>query len=86
VFLTYTPEQEALRDELRAYFAELLTPEVRAGLGGPGEGGTVWRETVRKMGQDGWLGIGWPTEYAGPSRTSSSSSTRCSGPGRPSRS
>ncbi len=66
--LSYTPEQEALRDELRAYFAQLLTPEVRAGLGGPGEGGTVWRDTVRKMGQDGWLGIGWPKEYGGQGR------------------
>ena len=68
MFLTYTPEQEALRDELRAYFAKLLTPEVRAGLGGPGEGGQVFRDTVRQMGKDGWLGIGWPKEYGGQGR------------------
>ena len=68
MFLTYTPEQEALRDELRAYFAELLTPEVRAGLGGPGEGGDTWRKTVRQMGEDGWLGLGWPKEYGGQGR------------------
>ena len=28
--LAYTPEQERLRQELRAYFAGLMTPEVRA--------------------------------------------------------
>ena len=28
--LAYTPEQEALRQEIRAYFAELMTPEVEA--------------------------------------------------------
>ena len=26
------------------------------------------REVVRKMGADGWLGIGWPTEYGGQGR------------------
>ena len=38
MFLEYTPEQQALREELREYFARLLTPEVRAELGEPGEG------------------------------------------------
>ena len=37
--------------------------------------------------RDGWLGIGWPEEYGGQGRsvdsTSSSSSTRCSGPDAP---
>ncbi len=28
--IAYTPEQEALRKELRAYFADLMTPEVTA--------------------------------------------------------
>ena len=30
--ISYTPEQEQLRHELRAYFARLMTPERRAGL------------------------------------------------------
>ena len=30
MYVAYTPEQEALRQELRAYFAELMTPEVEA--------------------------------------------------------
>ena len=68
MFLAYTPEQQALRAELRAYFAGLLTPEVRAELGEPGEGGEAFRRVVRQMGADGWLGIGWPKEYGGQGR------------------
>ena len=33
VHLAYTDEQEALQQELRAYFAELMTPEVEAEVG-----------------------------------------------------
>jgi alkylation response protein AidB-like acyl-CoA dehydrogenase len=68
VYLDYTPEQLALRDELRAYFAELITDEVRDQLGGPGEGSPLFRPLVRQMGKDGWLGIGWPKEYGGQGR------------------
>ncbi len=68
MFLAYTPEQEALRKELREYFAQLLTSEVRAELGEPGEGSARFRDTVRRMGADGWLGVGWPKEYGGQGR------------------
>jgi 3-oxocholest-4-en-26-oyl-CoA dehydrogenase alpha subunit len=69
MFLEETPEQVKLRDELRRYYAELLTPDVKAALaGGGGEGGHVWRDTVARMGKDGWLGIGWPEEYGGQGR------------------
>jgi len=66
--LEETPEQEALRAELRAYFAELLTPEVRHALDTKTEGGETFRTVVRQMGADGWLGIGWPVEYGGQGR------------------
>jgi 3-oxocholest-4-en-26-oyl-CoA dehydrogenase alpha subunit len=69
MFLDYTPEQVALRKELRAYFEQLLTPEVRAELGAAGEGSPVFRTVVRKIGADGWLGIGWPKEYGGQGRS-----------------
>jgi len=69
VFLDYTPEQRALRAELRAYFAEMLTPEVKEKLGVAGEGSDLFRVLVRKMGQDGWLGLGWPKEYGGQGRS-----------------
>jgi 3-oxocholest-4-en-26-oyl-CoA dehydrogenase alpha subunit len=68
MFLEYTAEQQALRKELREYFAQLLTPEVRAELGEPGEGSRLFRGLVRQMGTDGWLGIGWPKEYGGQGR------------------
>jgi 3-oxocholest-4-en-26-oyl-CoA dehydrogenase alpha subunit len=65
----YTKEQEALRQELRSYYHELLTPEVEAGLAeGHGIGSTM-RQVVRQMGKDGWLGIGWPKEWGGQGRT-----------------
>jgi 3-oxocholest-4-en-26-oyl-CoA dehydrogenase alpha subunit len=65
VHLAYTPEQEALRDELRAYFADLMTPEVQAEVARGETGGPACLEAVRQMGRDGWLGIGWPVEYGG---------------------
>jgi len=34
VHIAYTPEQERLRGELRAYFGGLMTPEIRAALSG----------------------------------------------------
>ncbi len=27
--------------------------------------GDVFKELVRRMGRDGWLGVGWPVEYGG---------------------
>lgn len=68
MFLEYTEEQRALREELREYFANLLTPELRAELDAAGEGGAVSRTVIRKIGADGWLGIGWPKEYGGQGR------------------
>jgi len=66
--LEETPDQLALRAELRAYFAQLLTPEVRHALDTETEGGETFRKVVRQMGSDGWLGIGWPVEYGGQGR------------------
>lgn len=66
--LEYTPEQQALSKELRSYFEAMMTPEVRAELGEAGEGSDLFRTLVRKMGADGLLGIGWPTEFGGQGR------------------
>ena len=64
VFLDLTAEQTALRDELRAYFTGLISPTERDAML-TDRHGTVYREVVRRMGRDGWLGVGWPTEYGG---------------------
>jgi hypothetical protein len=72
VHLALTPEQESLRAELTAYFAELVTPEVRASLqASTGEFGDTdaYKAVIRQIGQDGWLGIGWPEEYGGQARS-----------------
>src|SRR5690606_32035820 len=61
--------QEVLRTELRAYFAELMTPAVEAERAAGDTGGPACLEAVRTMGRDGWLGIGWPEEYGGQGRT-----------------
>ena len=70
--ISYTPEQEDLRRELRSYFAELATPErleaLNASSGEMGSG-TVYRDTVAQMGKDGWLALGWPQEYGGQARS-----------------
>jgi len=82
--IALTDEQEALRQELRAYFTELVTPEIRAGLSvatnefdedgkkaDSGEFGdtNVYKSVIKQIGADGWLGIGWPTEYGGQNRS-----------------
>jgi alkylation response protein AidB-like acyl-CoA dehydrogenase len=70
--ISYTPEQEELRRELRSYFAKLITPERREALNSTsGEigRGNVYRETVAQMGRDGWLALGWPKEYGGQARS-----------------
>jgi len=64
VFCDLTNSQLALRDELRAYFSGLLSPGERAALLTERHG-TVYRDVVRRMGRDGWLGVGWPPEYGG---------------------
>ena len=69
MYVAYTDEQEALRHELREYFSGLMTPEVVAECAEGETGGPACLAAVRKMGADGWLGIGWPVEYGGQGRT-----------------
>lgn len=70
--IAFTEEQEQLRRELREYFDGLMTPDVREALeSSEGEygSGDAYKEVVRQMGHDGWLGIGWPKEYGGQARS-----------------
>ncbi len=70
----YTPEQEALRRDVRRFIAENLTPEVRADLERHNEGfgaspsrhksGPLY-ELFQKIRARGWLGISYPKEYGG---------------------
>ena len=71
VRIALTPEQESLRDKLRNYFDDICTPEFRAEqMAGHMEGGgPLYWKALAKMAADGWLGIGWPTEYGGQGRS-----------------
>jgi alkylation response protein AidB-like acyl-CoA dehydrogenase len=61
--LALTEEQDALKSELRSYFA---------GLVGEVEGldseEAPYKHFIRRMGEDRWLGLGWPAEYGGQAR------------------
>ena len=67
--ISFTPEQERLRQRLREYFAGLMTPARRASLAREGGGeygdGGAYKDLVRQLGRDGWLALGWPAEYGG---------------------
>jgi len=65
MYVGLSKEHEALRDELRAYYDQLLTPEVEEDLR-KGEGvGQVSKDTWKKMAADGYAGVGWPKEWGG---------------------
>ena len=63
-----TPEQDRLREELREYFAGLMTPEVREALGRAGGdfggGRPTARSSASSAGTAGWRWAGQP-EYGG---------------------
>ena len=58
-------KSKALRAELRAYFAEIISDEDRRDLVTQTEGGPTFDRILRQMGKDGWLGLGFPSEYGG---------------------
>ncbi|WP_297841178.1 acyl-CoA dehydrogenase family protein [Pseudomonas sp.] len=64
MFVDLTAEQHALRHKVRDYFQALMTPELRDQLRGK-EGGELFRQTIRQMGRDGWLAVGWPKVHGG---------------------
>ena len=61
--LDLTAEQRELKDELRDYFVRLVD-EVE----GSQQEEATYTHYIRRMGEDGWLGLGWPLEYGGQAR------------------
>jgi alkylation response protein AidB-like acyl-CoA dehydrogenase len=68
MFIDLTPEQRKFRDELRAYFEEIIPPELFEELRGNEGGGPIYRRTLKRMAKDGLLGLGWPKAYGGQER------------------
>src|ERR1019366_936707 len=64
MFIELTTSQLALRDELRTYFAGLISAAERAAMLTERQG-RIYQEVVRRLGRDEWLGVGWPGEYGG---------------------
>ena len=65
MYLDLSDNSKALRAELRAYFAENINEQDRRDLVTQTEGGPTFDRILRKMGADGWLGLGWPEEFGG---------------------
>jgi alkylation response protein AidB-like acyl-CoA dehydrogenase len=64
VYLELTEEQAGLQQTLREYFATVVTPDEADAMLVTRHGDT-YRQVVKRMGDDGWLGVGWPIEYGG---------------------
>jgi 3-oxo-4-pregnene-20-carboxyl-CoA dehydrogenase beta subunit len=64
MFIELTAEQRALRDEIRAYFGGPISPAEREAML-TDRHGEAYQRLIRRMGSDGWLGVGWPAEFGG---------------------
>jgi alkylation response protein AidB-like acyl-CoA dehydrogenase len=65
----WSAEDEAFREEVRSWLKEHLVGEYAAlGSGGGPADETGWDvrlEWEKQLGEAGWIGLGWPTEYGG---------------------
>ncbi len=61
--LEFTAEERDLQGQLREYFEKLV-----ADVEGSDLDEAPYTHYIRRMGQDGWLGLGWPVEYGGQAR------------------
>ncbi|GGR41089.1 alkylation response protein AidB-like acyl-CoA dehydrogenase [Nocardioides luteus] len=63
-----TEAQRALKAEVRAYFTNLSHDEEPADPGPEGSWdrhGPTYQKLIKQLGDDGWMGVGWPKEYGG---------------------
>jgi alkylation response protein AidB-like acyl-CoA dehydrogenase len=67
MYIDYGDEEKSLRAEVRAYCAGLLPTGERHFSQGETRAPHD-RQTIRQMGQDGWLGLSFPREYGGQGR------------------
>jgi len=64
MLIDLTPEQAKLQSDLRQYFSNLVTADETRGMM-VDRHSSSYEAVVRRMGRDGWLGVGWPKEYGG---------------------
>jgi alkylation response protein AidB-like acyl-CoA dehydrogenase len=62
---TFTAEEEAFRQEVRAWLTEQLPNDWDGGDESTDEGWAFNLEMRKKLADKGWLTLAWPTEYGG---------------------
>src|SRR4030095_15393659 len=68
MYIGLSDEQQKLVNDLRSYYAQLLTPEVRAAIAQEHATGPRTTEVRKQIARDGWLCFGWPKDYGGQGR------------------
>lgn len=63
-----TDEQKQLKQDIRDYFEEKITPELLEEIKTI-QNGPYAKGFIAQMGKDGWLGVGWPKKYGGQGKT-----------------
>ncbi|MCX6395966.1 MAG: acyl-CoA dehydrogenase [Propionibacteriales bacterium] len=59
-----TESQRAFKDEVRSYFSTLVSDEDKLDMM-ENRHGDAYHRNIKQMGNDGWMGVGWPVEYGG---------------------
>ncbi len=62
--LELTQDQRAFKAQVRDYFEHLVTRDEVLDMMADRHGDT-YHEVVRRLGRDGWMGVGWPKQYGG---------------------
>ena len=62
---SFSPEDLAFRDEVRAFFAEAYDEELQSRFGNPETHKAAIIEWQRRLYEKGWIAPNWPVEYGG---------------------
>ena len=66
--IDFTEDQRALRARIRGLIDELMTPALREEISHSDGGGPEYLAAMKRLGAEGWLGIGWPEDAGGQGR------------------
>jgi len=62
---TFTPEEQAWRDEVRGFLTAELGEDFRAEEMWPGKDWSFEKDYIKKLAQKGWIAPAWPKEHGG---------------------